>query len=354
MAMPYFPFYPGDWLRDCALLTLEEEGAYIRLLAYCWQTAEAECSLPDDDTFLARVLKVPPATWKRLRKTLVDNPNHLYWHAEGGRLVQKRLVMEWDKACAKTAVRRAASRNRWPEPDEQPPSKRNAIGYANGSPIGDANAYANGVQREDANASRLSREIYKDLPKEGEEEAVGISKSGGGGSIPSADPPPPPVGNKTEIYCPPEFTPTVQDRGWAAKHCKGIDVDEQWARFLSYPKHPADVEDWHNRFRNWLTQEVKYRKEHGGASPEPERVVYPYEVVDGIPERRQRTPAEIQEEREQIASLRKGLETRGYIETPAQRASRDSRPAADGLDGAALEDRKRAMREQARQLGVAA
>ena len=33
---PWFPFYPGDFYQDSALLTLEQQGAYIRLLAYAW------------------------------------------------------------------------------------------------------------------------------------------------------------------------------------------------------------------------------------------------------------------------------------------------------------------------------
>ena len=38
MKSPAFQFYPSDWLgsQRVALMTLEEEGAYIRALAFCW------------------------------------------------------------------------------------------------------------------------------------------------------------------------------------------------------------------------------------------------------------------------------------------------------------------------------
>lgn len=35
-ARPWFPFYPGDFYQDTMCLTLEEQGAYIKLLSYAW------------------------------------------------------------------------------------------------------------------------------------------------------------------------------------------------------------------------------------------------------------------------------------------------------------------------------
>ena len=51
---PSFQFYPGDWLSSqrVSLLTLEEEGAYVRLLCYCWQHG----SIPSDSVQLARLI----------------------------------------------------------------------------------------------------------------------------------------------------------------------------------------------------------------------------------------------------------------------------------------------------------
>lgn len=51
---PAFQFYPADWLgsQRVSLMTLEEEGAYIRLLSYCWQHG----SIPADPDAAARLI----------------------------------------------------------------------------------------------------------------------------------------------------------------------------------------------------------------------------------------------------------------------------------------------------------
>ena len=51
---PAFQFYPGDWLgsQRVTLMSLEEEGAYIRLLSYCWQHG----SIPREPEKIARLI----------------------------------------------------------------------------------------------------------------------------------------------------------------------------------------------------------------------------------------------------------------------------------------------------------
>lgn len=51
---PAFQFYAGDWLSSARvqLLTLEEEGAYIRALCYCWKTG----SVPADPEMFMRLI----------------------------------------------------------------------------------------------------------------------------------------------------------------------------------------------------------------------------------------------------------------------------------------------------------
>ena len=52
---PAFQFYAADYLADenVSVMTLEEEGAYWRAIAYCWR----EGSIPADDGRLSRLLK---------------------------------------------------------------------------------------------------------------------------------------------------------------------------------------------------------------------------------------------------------------------------------------------------------
>lgn len=54
MKPPAFQFYPGDYLSSASvqLLTLEEEGIYIRLLCYCWKNG----SIPSDPEICARLV----------------------------------------------------------------------------------------------------------------------------------------------------------------------------------------------------------------------------------------------------------------------------------------------------------
>jgi len=50
---PYFKFFPADWLgsTSVACMTLEQQGAYVRLMAHAWQAPDG--GLPDDDAALA-------------------------------------------------------------------------------------------------------------------------------------------------------------------------------------------------------------------------------------------------------------------------------------------------------------
>ena len=66
MKTPWFPLYPGDYLRDTMGLTTEQHGAYLLLLMAYWSNGP----LPDDDHYLANVTKLPIETWTAYRPTL--------------------------------------------------------------------------------------------------------------------------------------------------------------------------------------------------------------------------------------------------------------------------------------------
>lgn len=84
---PAFQFYPSDWLSDekVACLTIEEEGAYIRLLSYCWR----EGSIPADTQSLCRLAKGCHADAIENVKKLFEPHGSL-----PGRLESKRLNKE--------------------------------------------------------------------------------------------------------------------------------------------------------------------------------------------------------------------------------------------------------------------
>lgn len=88
MKPPAFQFYAADYLADemVQLMTLEEEGVYIRLLAYCWR----EGSIPSDPVLAGRLCKGagPDVVGPVLQR---------FAPGELGRLVHPRLEQERQK-----------------------------------------------------------------------------------------------------------------------------------------------------------------------------------------------------------------------------------------------------------------
>ena len=91
---PAFQFYAKDWL-DWKVLRMSDaaQGVYIRLLAHMWKDSPDQCSLPDNDKEIAKVIGKNPRTWSKLRAEIqkVGDPLLL---AEEGRLISKRLRKE--------------------------------------------------------------------------------------------------------------------------------------------------------------------------------------------------------------------------------------------------------------------
>lgn len=90
MKAPAFQFYAADYLADenVQMLTLQEEGAYIRLLAYCWR----EGSIPADRKKLSRLCKdAPEHLFDFVQDLFEQNPGDVT------RFVHKRLGLERKK-----------------------------------------------------------------------------------------------------------------------------------------------------------------------------------------------------------------------------------------------------------------
>jgi uncharacterized protein YdaU (DUF1376 family) len=85
MSLPYFPMFPSDFEAKTSHLTLEEDGAYNRLLRICWMTPG--CSLPDDHAWIARRMRVDQETFARAVKPVLDE----FFQKEKGRVYQAKL-----------------------------------------------------------------------------------------------------------------------------------------------------------------------------------------------------------------------------------------------------------------------
>ena len=88
----YMQLYIADFEADTGHLTLEEDGAYNRLLRLCWRTSG--CSVPDDPVWIARKMRVDLETYHRLVEPLIKE-----FFAKGrGRVFQGRQQREWQRA----------------------------------------------------------------------------------------------------------------------------------------------------------------------------------------------------------------------------------------------------------------
>lgn len=92
MSLPYFNLYPRDFEADTSHLTLEEDGAYNRLLRLCWMTPG--CSLPDDMGWIMRRMKVDEETFNRVVIGVISE----FFTRKAGRVSSPRLTREFKKA----------------------------------------------------------------------------------------------------------------------------------------------------------------------------------------------------------------------------------------------------------------
>ena len=100
MSIPYIPLYVADYDADTAHLTLEEDGAYLRLLRLCWRTPG--CSVPDDPRWIMRKLRVSADDYYRVVEPIIDE----FFTRGLGRVFSPRLQYEKDRI-EETAKKRA-------------------------------------------------------------------------------------------------------------------------------------------------------------------------------------------------------------------------------------------------------
>lgn len=113
MNVPRFDFYPSDWLGDTNVqaMSLEVEGAYIRLLAHEWQSGDA--TLPNEPEKLARFLRVSRREFSRIWRTLTTGKNAVFFLGTDGNWRNPRLVKEWEKALRRAKQASEAASSRW-------------------------------------------------------------------------------------------------------------------------------------------------------------------------------------------------------------------------------------------------
>jgi len=101
---PFIPLYVDDYDAATAHLTPAQDGIYGRLLRLCWRTPG--CSLPNDEAWIARKVRLSGADWARIGKPVLEE----FFKLQRGRFVQKRLKAEYDDISRKKSARKAAGK----------------------------------------------------------------------------------------------------------------------------------------------------------------------------------------------------------------------------------------------------
>lgn len=112
---PSFPFYVNDWLSSptTRMMSLAECGAYVELLAYCWQSQTV--SLPNDPKKLAAISRLGDdwhgPSGERVRECFIDHPTM------PGMLTNDKLMQIWQERAnfrkAKSKAGKLGSKRRW-------------------------------------------------------------------------------------------------------------------------------------------------------------------------------------------------------------------------------------------------
>ncbi len=92
MSLPYFNMYPTDFEAKTSHLTLEEDGAYNRLLRLCWMTPG--CSIPDDAAWIMRRMRCDKETFERVVLVVLDE----FFERKNGRVSNARLTKEFERS----------------------------------------------------------------------------------------------------------------------------------------------------------------------------------------------------------------------------------------------------------------
>lgn len=122
-ASPAIPLFGDAYIADTRHLSLEEHGAYLTLMMIAWRAED--CSLPDDDARIARMLGVTAKKWAKLKPTVMS-----FWCLEDGRWTQKRLSKERQYVAKKSKQNAESANARW----NSKPLKTNDVDDANASP----------------------------------------------------------------------------------------------------------------------------------------------------------------------------------------------------------------------------
>jgi uncharacterized protein YdaU (DUF1376 family) len=228
---PAFQFYPGDFLADLNVMcmTLEELGAYWKLVSVCW----IEGSLPAEMPRLARILGVA----ERKMLSLWSAIGPCFDAREDGRLDHPRLERERSKQAASSLARAANARKRWHAGEDANASRLHA----------DSSASAHANRCPPSSTSSSTAVTPPVGPPEGDEPKA-TPKRNRGTTLPS------------------DFALTEERQGYALQ--RGIaDPADAFGAFSDHHTARGSVfKDWDAAWRTWCRNARRFSGGGSGSS----------------------------------------------------------------------------------------
>jgi len=234
---PFLPLSTDAYLSDTLHLTLEEHGAYLKILMISWRSPNG--LMPDDDGRIATMLGITKARWqKKLRPALEP-----FFTIEGGFFSQKRLQSErkWveEKRAKQSEAGKASALKRQETPSTDDGLANQQAGQQNGNP------------------STLPLPISKKVSKK------------------DSPPIPPPRKNGAKITLPPEWSPNPKafdialEEGYDDKITFWL-ADQFRDSALANGRRYAD---WDRAFYTWVRNAKEFSKSLGSKPGSGDRSV---------------------------------------------------------------------------------
>lgn len=232
--LPWFPFYPADFLgaEKVQLMTNEQVGMYVKLLCYQWM----EGSIPEKSSSDIAVLRLGWGDETEMRDfnsiletCFVKHPT------EKGRLINKRL----------DEIRRE---------QEEISLRKQEAGRAGGR--AKARLAVLGSCQLSATSKRLANSSYSESESKSESNSdIGLSEQRTVAVLPNGSTPKRVVNRGSAI--PDDFV--FNERGEAMAQGYGLNPHKELAAFRDYHIANGTVfRDWQAAFRTWLRNAVKF------------------------------------------------------------------------------------------------
>jgi uncharacterized protein YdaU (DUF1376 family) len=122
---PALPLWTDAYLGDTMHLTLEEHGAYLKLLIIAWRSPD--CALPNDDARLARMLGITPKKWATIKPGIAA-----FFTIDKTHWTQKKLTKTRRAVADSSSKQSSRAKARW----ERKPLENNDGADAAGVPDG--------------------------------------------------------------------------------------------------------------------------------------------------------------------------------------------------------------------------